>query len=339
MNVMITGAAGGIGSTLALELTRKGCKVIAIDNLANGYIENLYEDGKRFCTFFDRDIRDDISIPYTLEKEKIDIVIHLAAITSLPSAEGNPFDTISVNVGGTAAILDAVRKSNVKRTIIASTSAIYENTMNWCKAPLKEDVEVSPRLMYPLSKKMMEDVIESYKVNYGLDIVTLRFFNIFGPLQDIHSKSPPLINYITRCVHEGIEPTFYSDGTQQRDYVHVDDVVEMISLCMVVPEAAGEVFNVCTNTLTSVKDIIGYAEKAYGKFEYKFLPSEKYWGDYTILHHGANPLKPEIIAKEVNKYAVGCFNKARTILGWNPNTNIEELMIKTFKESLERIYK
>jgi hypothetical protein len=152
--------------------------------------------------------------------------------------------------------------------------------MNWSKAPLKEDVEVDPRLMYPLSKKMMEDVIETYKVNYGLDIVTLRFFNVFGPRQDIHRKSPPLINYITRCFDDGIEATFYSDGTQQRDYVHVDDVVEMISLCMVVPEAAGEIFNVCTGTTTSVKDIISYAEKAYGPFSYKFLPRTDFFGDY-----------------------------------------------------------
>jgi nucleoside-diphosphate-sugar epimerase len=79
--------------------------------------------------------------------------------------------------------------------------------MNWSKAPFKEDVEVDPRLMYPLSKKMMEDVIETYKVNYGLDIVTLRFFNVFGPRQDIHRKSPPLINYITRCFDDGIEAT------------------------------------------------------------------------------------------------------------------------------------
>ena len=337
MNIMITGAAGGIGSTLALELTKKGHKVIAIDNLANGYIENLYEDGKKFCKFYQRDIKDNLSISYALEKEQIDIVIHLAAITSLPSAESEPYKTIDVNVAGTAAILDAVRKSNVKRTIIASTSAIYENTMNWSKAPFKEDVEVDPRLMYPLSKKMMEDVIETYKVNYGLDIVTLRFFNVFGPRQDIHRKSPPLINYITRCFDDGIEATFYSDGTQQRDYVHVDDVVEMISLCMVVPEAAGEIFNVCTGTTTSVKDIIGYAEKAYGPFTYKFLPSEKYWGDYNLLHLGSYPLKSEVIAREVNKYAVGSYDRAKRILGWNPNTNIEELMIKTFKESLERL--
>lgn len=339
MNIMITGAAGGIGSTLALELTKKGNKVIAIDNLANGYYQNLYEDGKKFCTFYQRDIKDNLSISYALEKEEIDIVIHLAAITSLPSAESDPYKTIDVNVAGTAALLDAIRHSNVERTIIASTSAIYENTLNWSKSPLKEYVDVSPRLMYPLSKKMMEDVIESYRMNYGLDIVTLRFFNVFGPRQDIHRKSPPLINYITRCVHEGIEATFYSDGTQQRDYVHVDDVVEMISLCMIAPEAAGKIFNVCTGTATSVKDIIDYAEKAYGKFEYKFLPSEKYWGDYNLLHHGSYPLKPEVIAKEVNKYAVGSYDRAKRVLGWNPNTNIEELMIKTFKESLERLNK
>jgi nucleoside-diphosphate-sugar epimerase len=329
---MITGAAGGIGSTLALELTKKGHKVIAIDNLANGYTDNLIENNKRFCTFLERDIRDDISIPYTLDKEKIDTVIHLAAITSLPSAESDPKECIDVNVAGTAAILDAVRKSKGQRVIIASTSAIYENT-NKIYAPFFEDAPVTPKLMYPLSKKMMEDVIEAYKINYDMDIVTLRFFNVFGPRQDIHRPSPPLLNYIARCVHKKEQCVFYSNGEQVRDYVHVNDVTELIELCMTVPEARGEIFNVCTGTLTSVKDIISYAEKAFGhEIEHIFKPSTDYWSGYKDIHKGPKPLLPKVIDKEVNKYALGTFFKAKKILGWNPNTDIEKLMIETFKQ-------
>lgn len=337
MNIMITGVAGGIGSTLALQLTQKGHNVIGVDNMNNGYYDNLFDDtikgGKKVCKFYERDIRDDISIPLILEEEKIDIVIHLAAITSLPEAESHPHETIDVNVGGTAAILDAVRKSNVKRTIIASTSAIYENNTIM---PYTENLPVEPRLIYPLSKKLMEEVIESYKVNYGMDIVTLRFFNVFGPRQDAHRKSPPLINYIIRCVAEGEQATFYSDGSQKRDYVYVDDVTDMITLCMTTSKAAGETFNVCTGTLTSVSDIIGYAEKAFGKFDHRFMSSERYWGAYKLLHKGQHPLRSEIIEKEVNKRALGSFERAKSVLGWIPNTNIEELMIQTFKEGLER---
>lgn len=340
MNILITGVAGGIGSTLALQLTQKGYNVIGVDNLNNGYYDNLFDgtlkDGEKVCKFYERDIRDDISIPLILEEEKIDIVIHLAAITSLPEAESFPHEAIDVNVGGTAAILDAVRKSKVKRTIVASTSAIYENTSI---SPFTENLSVHPRLMYPLSKKLMEEVIKSYKVNYGMDIVTLRFFNVFGPRQDAYRKSPPLINYIIRCVADEEQATFYSDGSQKRDYVFVDDVTDMITLCMTSPKAAGETFNICTQTLTTVKDIIGYAEKAFGKFDHRFMPSERYWGSYKLLHKGSYPLKPEVIDREVNKYALGCFEKAKVILGWTPNTNIEELMIRTFKEGLERLKK
>lgn len=337
MNILITGVAGGIGSSLALQLKYKGHNIIGVDNLNNGYYDNIYDDiatyGEKVCKFYEKDIRDDISIPLILEEEKIDVVIHLAAITSLPDAESTPHETIDVNVAGTAAILDAVRKSNVKRTIIASTSAIYENTLIM---PYTENLSVEPRLIYPLSKKLMEEVVESYKVNYGMDIVTLRFFNVFGPRQDIYRASPPLINYIIRCIAHGEQATFYSDGSQKRDYVFVDDVTDMITLCMTSPKAVGETFNICTGTLTSVKDIIGYAEKAFGKFDHRFMPSDKYWGAYKILHKGPNPLRSEVIAKEVNKRALGSFEKAKDILGWTPNTNIEELMIRTFKEGLGR---
>lgn len=334
MNVLITGIAGGIGSTLALQLKRKGYKVIGVDNFNNGYYKNLFDEGEEVChKFYDRDIRDNISIQLIMNDEKIDVVIHLAAITSLPIAESDPKETIDVNVAGTASILDSVRKSKVKKTIIASTSAIYENSIN---TPFVEREPVYPKLIYPLSKKMMEDLIESYKINYGLNIVTLRFFNVFGPRQDIHRETPPLLNYITKCISEKNPATFYSDGKQQRDYVYVDDVTDMITLCINVPESSGETFNVCTGTLTSVKDIVGYAEKAFGEFEYKFIPAEKYWGSYNSLHEKPYPLKSEVIVKEVNKFAIGSYQHAKKILGWNPNTNIEKLMIGTFKEGLKR---
>ena len=171
-----------------------------------------------------------------------------------------------------------------------------------------------------------------------MDITTLRFFNVFGPRQDIHRKSPPLINYIVRQIKNKEKLTFYSTGEQLRDYVHVDDVVTMIEACINSPKSSKRTFNLCSETLTSVKDIIGYAEKAFGKFEYEFVQADKYWNGYKVIFDGAKPLLDEVVVREVTKYSLGSIEKAKH-LGWEPNRNIEELMIQTMKQNMERIEK
>jgi nucleoside-diphosphate-sugar epimerase len=332
LNILITGGAGGIGSTLALLLKNNGHIPIVVDNFNNGYMENLYENDELICEFYNTDVLDTDQINSILENRKIEVVIHLAAITSLPVCESNPKECIEVNVAGTASILDAVRRSKVKRVIVASTSAIYENNSK-LDAPFEEFLEVSPTLFYPLSKKLMEDVIQSYIKNYDMDIVTLRFFNVFGPRQDIHRLSPPLINYIAKEIKSEREPIFYSNGKQVRDYIHVDDVVNLIELCLVKEEAKNEIFNVCTNTLTSVRDIISYAEKAFElEINPQFKESDKFWSNYPNLYEGNNPLKSEVLVKEVNKFSLGSYDKAEHLLGWEPNTDIESLMIDTMRK-------
>ena len=331
MNILITGGAGGIGSTLALHLTQKGYVVVSVDNFNNGYMENLFENGKQICDSVALDIRETERLTELMEFNRTDVVIHLAAITSLPQCESDPTECLSVNVAGTASVLTAARLAGVKNIIVASTSAIYENNIF---TPFKESEPVSPRLFYPLSKKLMEDVVDSYIENYNMNITTLRFFNVFGPRQDIHRASPPLINYIVREVKKGNDLVFYSNGEQQRDYVHVDDVVKIIETC--IQNAYNVRFNVCTHTTTSVKDIIGYAEKAFNKkLNYTFKESKNYWSNYEILYKGEYPLEDGVVEREVNKYAVGSFDRAESCLGWQPNRNIEELMIDTMRKNYE----
>lgn len=333
MNILITGGAGGIGSTLALHLTHKGHDVVAYDNLNNGYIENLSEDGRPFCMFVNADIRNTQRMLLTIDYHHIDVIIHLAALTSLPECESDPAECLSVNVAGTASVLHAARLRN-KKVIVASTSAIYEHN-NPAYAPFTECVDVNPRLMYPLSKKMMEEVIQSYIKNYDMDITTLRFFNVFGPRQDIHRKSPPLINFIVREITANRPITFFSDGKQQRDYIHVDDVVTMIDACINNPAAKQETFNLCTGTLTSVKDIIGYAERAFEmKLEHNFEQPKEFWSGYPELKLG-KPLQDFVLEHEVNKFSLGSRIKAERLLGWKPNLHIEELMIDTMRKNYE----
>ena len=335
MNIFITGAAGGIGSTLALLLTENGHKVLAYDNLHNGYEENLFENGQSFCGFIKGDIRDTHFMEMLFDYHEIDVIIHLAAITSLPECESDPKECFDVNVGGTASVLNAARKKGI-HVIVASTSAIYECN-NKEDAPFKEELPVNPRLFYPLSKKLMEEVIQSYIKNYDMNITTLRFFNVFGPRQDIHRQSPPLLNYIVREIKQNRTPTFYSANGKPRDYIHVNDVVTLIEKCL--NRTDRQIFNVCSGTLTSVKDIVGYAEKAFGKFDYIFKEPKMFWSEYPELYKGTNTIQDFVVENEVNKFSLGSTDKTRTLLDWNPNTDIESLMIDTMRINYERYSK
>lgn len=337
MNILVTGGAGGIGSTLAIELSKQGHTVVALDDFSHGYMANLTEDGQQVCDVVALDIRETDKLKQLLDSNATEVIVHLAALTSLPECESNPSECIDVNVAGTASVLTAARLAKTRRVIVASTSAIYENN-DKMDAPFKEKLDVEPRLFYPLSKKLMEETVQSYIDNYNMDVVTLRFFNVFGPRQDIGRQSPPLINYIVREVANKRPLTFYSTGRQQRDYVHVDDVVDLINRCLEDDRAKGGVFNVCTGTLTSVRDIIGYAEKAFGKLDYEFKESGKFWSGYNVLFEGM-PLSEEVIKNEVNKFSLGSNAEAFWKLGWKPKTNIEELMIDTMKKNYELITK
>jgi len=320
MKILLTGAAGGIGSTLGYYLFKKGHNLTLVDNLRNGYLENLKIDNKSFGDFYDQDICD----PQLANKllDSYDCIIHLAAITALPDCEVNAVDTINVNVAGTMNVLECARRWNAPHVIFASTSAIYENNK---EKVFTENLVVNPRLWYSLSKKMAEEICESYRVNYNITITTLRFFNVFGPRQDIHRKNPPLLNYLVREIKQGNHPILHSDGKQSRDYIHVDDVVRLIDICL--DKRPDDTFNVCTGTLLSVNQIVQYVSEKFGSFiQPTYREATRLWDTYPELFNGHYPLDKEIVAKETNKYSKGSYQKAKELLGWEPNTDLESLI-------------
>jgi UDP-glucose 4-epimerase len=326
MKILLTGAAGGIGSTLGYYLFKKGHDLTLVDNLRNGYEENLLIDGKPFGNFFNQDICDS-QLSYKLFNS-YDCIIHLAAITALPDCESNVNETININVAGTTNIMECARKWNVSHVIFASTSAIYENND---EAIFTEKLKVNPRLWYSLSKKMAEDVCESYRINYGISITTLRFFNVFGPRQDIHRKNPPLLNYLVREIGKGNRPILHSNGKQSRDYIHVDDVVNLIDICL--EKRPDDIFNVCTATLLSVNQIFKYVSEVFdNSTEPIYHQASKLWDNYPDLFSGHYPLDKEIVAKETNKYSKGSYQKANELLDWKPNINLEILIKKVVLE-------
>jgi len=326
MKILLTGAAGGIGSTLGYYLFKKCHNLTLVDNLRNGYLENLKIDNKSFGDFYDQDICD----PQLANKllDSYDCIIHLAAITALPDCEVNAVDTIDVNVKGTINVLECARRWNVPYVIFASTSAIYENNK---EKVFTENLDVNPRLWYSLSKKMAEEVCESYRINYNMNITTLRFFNVFGPRQDIHRKNPPLLNYLVREIKQGKQPVLHSNGKQARDYIHVDDVVKLIDICL--EKKPDDTFNVCTGSLLSVNQIVKYVSEIFNSsITPIYREASKLWDTYPDLFFGDYPLDKQIIAKETNKYSKGSYQKAKELLGWEPNTDLESLIKKVATE-------
>ena len=298
--VVITGAAGFIGSQLGLHLHRNGFDVHLLDNLRYGYRENLTVDGETFGTFHEKDIRDaDLASVF----DGADTVFHLAAISALPVCQSEPFEAISVNVGGTANVLEAARLASVRRVIVASTSAVYENSKHF---PCREDDEISPTLLYSVSKQQTEQLSRSFWLDYELEVVVTRYYNVYGPQQDIRRKSPPFVGYVIREILAGNPPVLHSNGAQRRDYVYVDDVVSMNVACMDHPAAPGEIFNVASGRSWSVAEMYTVIADLLGSpIEPVYRSADLFWDKYNALFTGPKPLKVAKLAAEVDKFSLG----------------------------------
>lgn len=335
MKILITGAAGGIGSTLGSQLNKKGYELILVDNFRNGYRENLLIDNQTFGESYEIDINSE-EFHELVIKESPEAIVHLAAITSLPDCEVNYRECIRCNVEGTASVLGAARKAGIKKIIFASTSAVYENT-DLTRHGFLESDETSPRLFYSLSKKMAEDICKTFIENYGMNIITLRFFNVIGPRQDVHRKSPPLINYIIKELSKGISPILHSDGNQARDYIHVDDVVDLIEKCLKSEMLESNIFNVSTGTLTSVSEIMESVKSGIelgSNINATYRNPDMLWDSYRNLFDGEFPLKKNIVEKETIKKSLGNNSLAKSILKWSPNKDIKG-MIKSMVSAIK----
>jgi UDP-glucose 4-epimerase len=324
--VLVTGAAGFIGSQLSYKLEKEGYHVVMIDDMSFGYEDNLIIDGKSFGEFHKMDIRN--AETGSLYKG-VDTVFHFAGISALPVNQENPFLSIEVNVAGTAQVLEQARINGVRRVVFASTSAIYENNETY---PCFESDSVSPNLVYSISKRQCELLCLGYYKTYGLEVAIIRFFNVYGPHQDFRRTSPPFTSYVIRELLQNRQPVLHSSGDQKRDYVYVDDLNRLNMICMEHPAAAGEIFNAASGVNYSVKEIYKMLATSLGSdIQPVFRPAGKFWDKYPSLFEGNYPLPESLIEKEVNKFTLGNADKAFQILGWKSEVSMEEGMNITAK--------
>ncbi len=249
MNFLITGAAGFLGSTLANHLAREGHQVRGLDDLSTGDPQALAPD----VHFTRGDVSDRPKL-WTLLQE-VDVVYHLAARVSVPESVLYPRDYNTVNVGGTVALMEAMRDVGVRRVVLASSGAVYGDLGREAQ-PLRESVVPNPRSPYAVSKLAAEFYVRTIGRLWGIETVSLRIFNAYGPGQHLPPSHPPVVPYYLRQALRGGTLVVHGDGSQTRDYVYVDDVVSAMVAAATAPNIDGLVINVGSGRETSVRDLV-----------------------------------------------------------------------------------
>ncbi|MDR1577183.1 MAG: NAD-dependent epimerase/dehydratase family protein [Deltaproteobacteria bacterium] len=242
---LITGGAGFIGSHLAEALTRLGCQVRVLDNLCSGRRDNLKSVWKKI-QFFEADIRDQQALSKAMEGAQV--VFHLAALASVPESLNQPALYVEVNGQGSLGVYQAATQARVKRVILASTSAIYGDG----PCPQTENQAPQADTPYAATKLLAENLGLYFQRIWGLEVFSLRFFNVYGPRQSLTEGEASVIGLFVQAALNGQSPIIFGDGEQTRDFIEVRDVVEAMISASRSPQPTGGVFNVGTGQATSI---------------------------------------------------------------------------------------
>jgi UDP-N-acetylglucosamine/UDP-N-acetylgalactosamine 4-epimerase len=304
MKYLVTGGAGFIGSSIAETLVRRGHKVRIIDNFCTGKKENI----QHFISKIEL-IRGDIRNEKDLKKAMrgVDYVLHQAALRSVPRSVEDPLSTNDVNITGTLKLLMAAREMKVKRVVYASSSSAYGD----CKQfPQKETLATNPISPYAVSKLAAEHYCQVFAKTFGLETVSLRYFNVFGPRQDPNSKYSAVIPKFIFAALKNEPIEIHGDGKQSRDFSYIDNVVEANIRASIARNASGQVFNIACNESHSINEIAKGIEKAIGR-KIKIFYAPKRAGDVRKTYAD--------------------ISKAKKLIGYAPKVDFEEGLFRTFK--------
>jgi nucleoside-diphosphate-sugar epimerase len=245
---LVTGGAGFIGSHLTEELVRRGGRVRVADSLITGKRSNL--DHLSGVEFLEGDLAD-----LDFARQAVagcEYVLHQAAIPSVPRSVADPVTSNRANVDATVNVLVASRDAGVRRLVFAGSSSAYGNTPT---LPKHEDMPVGPLSPYALQKVVGEQYLQLFTRLYGLETVTIRYFNVFGPRQDPGSPYSGVISVFATALLEGRAPRIYGDGEQTRDFTYVANVVDGVLRACEAPGASGEIINVATGGRISLNQL------------------------------------------------------------------------------------
>jgi nucleoside-diphosphate-sugar epimerase len=300
---LVTGGAGFIGSHLTEELVRRGHRVRVVDSLITGKRANLAH--LKAVEFLEGDLAD---MPVAVRAVAgVDYVLHQAAIPSVPRSVKDPITSNRANVDASLNVLVAARDAGVKRLVYAGSSSAYGDTPT---LPKREDMPTNPLSPYALQKLVVEQYCQMFTRLYGLETVTTRYFNVFGPRQDPGSPYSGVISLFATAVLAGRRPIIYGDGGQTRDFTYVANVVDGVLRACEAPKAAGEVINVATGGRISLKELLSTVNRLVG------------------VH--VEPVHEDARVGDVRDSQAD-ITKAKTLLGYTPIVPFEEGLAKTLE--------
>jgi UDP-glucose 4-epimerase len=299
MRFLVTGGAGFLGSALANRLVSDGHEVRALDNLLAGDQERL---DRR--VLFERGDVADIPKLWTL-LQGVDCVYHLAARVSVPESMMYPRDYNHVNVGGTVSLMEATRDAGIRRVVLTSSGAVYGNQD---EQPLHEALTLNPGSPYAVSKIAAEIYVRTIGAQWGIETVSLRIFNAYGPGQQLPVSHPPVIPRFLKSALTGASLVVFGDGEQTRDFVYIDDVVDALVATASAPGIDQQVINVGSGRETSLNDLVRAINRLVGR-----------------------DLNPIYNAGQAGGVARMCADLtcAEALLGFTPQTTLEEGLERT----------
>ena len=304
MRYLVTGGAGFIGSNTVDELVRRGHSVVVLDDLSSGKEDNLAEIRNKI-TFIKGSITDIEVVRRAMHEAEY--VLHLGARTSVPRSVKDPIDTNKINIEGTLNVLVAAKELKVKRFVFAASSSAYGETPTLPKVETMQPQPISP---YGVTKYVGELYGQTFGRCYGLENVSLRYFNIFGPRQDPSSPYSGVLAKFCTAFLEDTPPLVFGDGEQTRDFTYVENAVQANLLACEAPNASGKVFNVGVGERISLNEVLRELGKISGKrLEAKYEPPR----DGDIRDSQAD------------------ISQARECLDYDPQVSFEKGLARTFE--------
>ena len=304
--ILITGAAGFIGSNLCEYFVGKGHDVLGLDNLATGHMSNIEPlQEKDNFTFIKGDIRDIDTCHKAVSGR--DYVLHQAALGSVPRSIKDPITSNDVNVGGFLNMLVACKDAGVKKMVYAASSSTYGDSKSM---PKVEEVIGKPLSPYAITKYVNELYADVFYKTYGLNTIGLRYFNVFGRKQDPNGAYAAVIPLFTKQLMNKQSPTINGDGTYSRDFTYIDNVIQANEKAMLAdhPEAVNTVFNVAYGDRTDLNMLIDLLKQSLSKHDKSILDVETIYGP---LRAGDVP------------HSLASIDKAKRLLGYQPQFNLK----------------
>jgi UDP-glucose 4-epimerase len=299
---LVTGGAGFIGSNIVRELVARGASVTVLDDFSSGYHRNLAAVREKIRVV-EGSICDEAAVREAVQGARY--VIHQAAIPSVARSVSDPFPTNQANVEGSLRVLWEAKRAGVERVVMASSSSVYGDTPT---LPKHEGMATMPLSPYAVSKLTMEVYGQMFTTTFGLPVVLLRYFNVFGPWQDPSSAYAAVIPKFIDLMLKGERPTIYGDGLQSRDFTFVANVVDANLRACEATEAGGHVMNVACGDRTDLLELVKHLNEILG----------------TDLAPNFEPAR----AGDV-KHSQADSSRARGLLGWAPSVGFAEGLRQT----------